>query len=83
MTERAVWTDGDLNGDGRVDRVDVGLLAGSYGGGRVPKSAIAALVGESPAFAPQVIPEPSSIALAVCGGTAIVLLRRRVRRRAG
>lgn len=77
MSERAVWTDGDLNGDGRVDRADVGLLAGSFGGGVIPRSSLSPMAGDAPAFAPQAIPEPSSLALAACAGLAIVVLGRR------
>ncbi|MEX2187577.1 MAG: dockerin type I domain-containing protein [Pirellulales bacterium] len=79
MTERAVWTDGDLNGDGRVDRADVGMLAGTFGGGAIPQSLLAPIVGNSPGFAPRAIPEPSSVALAMCGGLTLVVLSRRGR----
>ncbi len=83
LSERAVWTDGDLNGDGRVDRIDVGLLAGAYGGGTIPKNALAPLAAGASGFAPQVIPEPSSVLLAACGGLVFfaVRLQRRIRRR--
>jgi hypothetical protein len=76
-TDRAVWTDGDLNGDGRVNRTDVALLAGSYGGGTLPIAVDIPGIGGSPGANPQAIPEPSSIALAACGGLLVLLARSR------
>lgn len=86
ISQRAVWTDGDLNGDSRVDRADVALLAGAFGSGIGPVVAdVPGMGGSPPGYHPQAIPEPSSIALvacAVCGLLVIGGHRRRSRTRA-
>ncbi|RIK78253.1 MAG: hypothetical protein DCC68_15740 [Planctomycetota bacterium] len=77
MSERALWTDGDLNLDGHVDRGDVALLAGAFGGGTLPGGVVAPGAGGSPGFEPVAIPEPSAVVLAACGAVAMLALRRR------
>ncbi len=76
--DRAVWTDGDLNGDGRVNRTDVALLAGAYGSGIVPVVIDApGVAGSPPGYNPQAIPEPSSVALVVCAVGGLLAFGRR------
>lgn len=73
LTERAVWTDGDLNYDGRVDRSDAALFAKNFGSGTAVFSGDS---GKSPVAAgsitgPQAVPEPGTLMLAFCGALAI------------
>jgi hypothetical protein len=75
---RAVWTDGDLNGDGSVNPADVALLAGAYGSGIVPVVVNAPGIGGSPpGYNPQAIPEPSSVALIACAALGLLTVGRR------
>jgi hypothetical protein len=60
------WGDGDFNGDGMIDEADLAFLADNW------KRGVAG--GASTA-----VPEPGSLALALCGG--LLILRRRASRR--
>jgi hypothetical protein len=83
LDERAVWTDGDLNFDSRVDRADIALLAGAYGGGSLPIVVDISAGGGPQAANPVAIPEPSTVMLAICGGLSLVFQCRRKAARRG
>jgi hypothetical protein len=90
MTERAVWTDGDLNFDGRVDRKDAALFAQNFGegsilGGLPPGKGKSPQIGVGTITGPQAVPEPSTLALLACGALAMAAplwYRRGTRHRA-
>ncbi len=71
QTERVVWTDGDTDGDGLVDRSDLRSVLSQLGSVALPTAAVVA----SP------VPEPSSLVLVVLGVFwASISRRRRVAR---
>jgi hypothetical protein len=61
QSNRVIWTDGDVNGDGTVNRSDLLALVNNFGvGGAIAVGADLDEALKLAGFAPAAVPEPST-----------------------